>query len=390
MKIIYSWGHPNEEERLSIEREIKSGIDAGYDITPINDRDEIGIKMPWPPDELDRLYRNKDERLLKLYNKVSTLAEMHDIFISNHGNVYHPEFIKSLKDKGIYTVICSADDPESSDYCSKPYVHAFDHSFAWGVNFDKDTRMTEKFIEWGAKRADWWPHGVREEGYDPALTEEDIYNKNRDIDLVYVGGAGLKLERLAILKRAFPRMKVYGRNYWKSIGGSGIKALRRGRFPKGAFKAILVGLWKTQELPMRELIPLYQRCKIGININESFGPSNRRTYQLPANGVMQICDCPEGLDQVFEIGKEVVVYHSIKEAVELIKYYLEHEDERKKIAASGFKRTMRDYRRLTTFSKAIEKIKKGMLEDGTNHFKNEKPIELSKSDLKNVTWSSNL
>lgn len=377
MKIIYSWGHSDTKLKPFIDAKIKGWIDAGYGITSINDRDMLGIDRPWSPDELDRHYHSEDERLLKLYKKVNMLAETHDVFIVNHGNVYHPDYIKSLKDKGIYTVICSADDPESSDYCSKPYVHAFDHSFAWAVNFDKDTKMTEKFLHWGAKRADWWPYGVREDMYNPLLTEDDIYNKDRDIDLVYVGTPWLKLERLAILKKTFPQMKIYGRNYWKSIGGNGINALRRGSFPKEEFKEILAGLWRVKELPMNELVPLYQRCKIGINIHLSFGPSNVRTYQLPATGVMQICDCPEGLGQVFEIGKEVVTYHSIEEAIELIKYYLEHEEERKEIAAAGFKRVMKDYKRITTFSKAIEKIKRGMLGEGITSFKDGTPIKLN-------------
>ncbi|MBA7507592.1 hypothetical protein ES706_06312 [subsurface metagenome] len=106
----------------------------------------------------------------------------------------------------------------------------------------------------------------------------------------------------------------------------------------------------------------------------SFGPSNKRTSQLPANGVMQICDCPEGLGQVFKIGKEVIVYHSIEEAIELIRYYLRHDDERKKIAAAGYKRTMKDYKGLNTFCQAMNKVKKGMLEDGIRYFKDGAPI----------------
>lgn len=142
----------------------------------------------------------------------------------------------------------------------------------------------------------------------------------------------------------------------------------------GALKALLLGLWRVKELLVDELVPLYQRCKIGINVHLSFGPSNRRTHQLPANGVMQICDCPEGLHQVFEIDKEVVVYHSIEEAIELIGYYLEHDDERKEIAAAGFRRAMRDYRRITTFSKAMEKVNEGMLEDRIEYFRDGTPI----------------
>ncbi|MCK4735931.1 MAG: glycosyltransferase, partial [Methanophagales archaeon] len=317
MKILYSWGHGNKREKSFIEEELKRWINAGYEITPLNDREELGIMNPWAPDELDRLYRNKDERLIKLYNKVRMLAKTHDIFIVNFGNVYHPEFVKSLKDTSIYSVITSGDDPESSDWCSKPYVYAFDHAFAFGVNFDKDTKITEKFLEWGAKRADWWSYGAREDMYDPSLAEDDIYNNDRDIDLIFVGSPWLKLERLARIKRAFPQMKIYGQRYWKTIVGSGIDALRGGNSPKEAFKAVFAGLWRVKELPMDELVPLYLRCKIGINIHLSYGPSNRRIYQLPANGVMQICDCPEGLGQVYEIGKEVITYHSIEEAIEL-------------------------------------------------------------------------
>ena len=69
----------------------------------------------------------------------------------------------------------------------------------------------------------------------------------------------------------------------------------------------------------------------------------------------------------------MIVYHSIEEAIELIRYYLEHDDERKKVAA-GFKRTMKDYIRTTTLSQAMDKIKKGMLEDGIEYFKDGTPI----------------
>lgn len=379
MKIIYSWGHSGRLKPY-IEAEIKGWLNAGYDITSINHREELGIERAWSPQKLDELYTNKDETLCKFYNKIADLAETHDVFMVEYENVYHPEFIKTLKNKHIYTVIVSGDDPEGSDHCSKPYVHAFNHSFCNAVNFDKDTKITEKFLEWGARRADWWPHGVRPGDYNASLTEEGIYNKERDIDLVYVGGFGLKLDRLAEIKKAFPQMKVYGRGWnWKAFLASPRSHHRmyghwEWRTFSGALKALLLGLWQVKELPMDKLLPLYQRCKIGINLHLSFGPSNRRTHQLPANGVMQVCDCPEGLGQVFEVGKEVVVYHSIKEAIELIRYYLKHDDERKKIAAAGFKRTMEDYKRLNTFCQAMDKVKKGMLEDGVRYFKNGAPI----------------
>jgi spore maturation protein CgeB len=374
MKILFSWGHANRRDSLLIEAEIHNWIQAGYDITPVNYLDGIGIANIPSPFELDRLYQNRDPRLLDFYDKIRNLAKSHDVHIVNYGNVYHPEFIKSLKDTGIYNVIYSGDDPEGSDICSKPYVHAFNHSFAFGISFDKNTKITEKFLQWGAKRADWWPYGIRNDMYNPSLTESDIYNKERDIDLIFVGTPWLKLERLAKLKRAFPRMKIFGQRYWKTIVGCGINSIKRGNFPKVALDAFVACLGNVRELPAEELVSLYSRCKIGINMHLSFGPSNVRMYQLPANGVMQLCDCPEGLGEVFEVGKEVVMYHSIEEAVGLIKYYLDNDEERKKIAAAGYRRVMKDYKGINTFSKALDIMKKGMLEDGIKYFKDGMPV----------------
>lgn len=369
MKILFSWGHANKREKLLIEAEINKWIKAGYNITPVNYLEGTGFDNLLSPSELDRHYKDRDPGLLVFYDKIRKLAMSHDIHIVNYGNIYHPEFIKSLKETGIYNVIYSGDDPNGSDFCSKPYVGAFDHSFCFGINFDDKTKIKEKFLEWGAKRADWWPYGARTDMYDDALTESDIYNKERDIDLVFVGTPWLKLERLAKLKRAFPGMKIYGQKYWKTIAGCGINAIKKGKFPKVALDAYAIGLGNVRELSAEELVPLYHRCKLGINMHLSFGPSNIRMYQLPANGVMQLCDCPEGLGEVFEVGKEVIMYHSIEESVELIKYYLDNDEERKEIAAAGFNRVMKDYKGITTFSKALDIMKKGMLEDGIKYFK---------------------
>jgi spore maturation protein CgeB len=358
MKILYCWDH-HEKIKPLIHTRITNITNHDYDLTSLNHRKELGIERAWHPDELDKLYRNKDERLLIFYEKVRHMIQDYDVFLVNHENIYHPDFVKSLKN--VYTVLASADDPESSDFCSKPYVHAFDHCFAWGVNFDKDTKITQKYIEWGAKRAHWWPHGAAEDMYNPDLSENDIYNKERDISVVFVGTHYLKTDRIIKVKKALGnKLSIYGRGWsWRIC----MKHL----------------IWKINELSMDALVPLYQRTKIGINIHMSYGPSNVRTYQLPANGVMQICDCREGLGDVYKIGKEVICYDTVKEAIDLIQYYLVHENERKEIAAAGFKRTMRDYKRVTTFNRAIEQIKIGMLEDGINYFKDGTPVTIKQS-----------
>lgn len=88
---------------------------------------------------------------------------------------------------------------------------------------------------------------------------------------------------------------------------------------------------------------------------------------------MKNWQCTEELGSVFEIGKEVVVYHSNAEAKDLLRYYLDHDDERREIAIAGFQRVMRDYTNLTTFGRAVDVIKGGMREAGITHFKDGSP-----------------
>jgi len=73
---------------------------------------------------------------------------------------------------------------------------------------------------------------------------------------------------------------------------------------------------------------------------------NSRLYELPANGVMQICDRGAGnaTTEIFKEDKEIVLYNDLEEAIDKIKYYLKHSEDRKKIAMAGYKRVMRDYK----------------------------------------------
>lgn len=358
MKILYSWGVGNIEIP-AIKQDLKEWKNAGFDITSLNHYHELGINRVLQFKDLDRLYVNKDKALFNFYDKVRGLLQTHDVLIVNYTNVYHPEFIKSLKN--IYTVLISGDDPDSSNRCSKPYVHAFDHCFSWGVYFDKDKLITEKFLEWGAKRVDRWLHGVNQNNYDISFKADDIYTKERDIDLVYVGYSGVKVGRLAKIKQAFPQMQVYGRGWrWMDI----LSGVVFNKDIDALWRSLISGLWITKKLPIQDLIPLYHRAKIGINMPLTFGVGNQRLFHLPANGVMQVCDNAGGLNQVFELDKEVIGYDTTNEAIELIRYYLEHDKERKEIAVAGFNRTMKDYQRVITFTRAIEKIKQGMLSEG--------------------------
>ena len=367
MKILFSWGWTPKKTTKLYENVIKEWESFDYEITSINYREELGIDWPYSASVLNNLYINKDPILMKHYNKIKLLSKTHDVLIASNGNIYHPNYLQGLDN--LYKVFICDDDPDSSEFLAKPYVHTFDHSFTGGIYYNETTKVITKYKEWGAKRANWRPIGVWESKYSDSLTEDQIANQNRDIDLIFVGAAGRRFNRVAHLKTKFPRMHLYGRN-WDKFAIKGLLP--------GSERRIVItsGLWKTKSIKLDQFVPLYQRSKIGVNIHLTYGPINQRLYELPANGVMQICDCSNGLGDVYDVGKEVIGYRTMEEAVELVNYYLDNDGERKKIAIAGFKRVMKDYLQQTIFHKMRKQIVDGMLEDGYTHYKNGSKIKL--------------
>jgi len=115
-----------------------------------------------------------------------------------------------------------------------------------------------------------------------------------------------------------------------------------------------------------EFIPLYHRTKIGINVHNrgDYTVGGYRMFELPANGVMQICDGGEYLGSFFDVGAEVVGYRNADDLIDKIRYYLAHDAEREAIARAGFRRVMRDHRMPLRLRQAAELIERGMRESG--------------------------
>lgn len=353
LKILDSFGERPQNVGRYIEQ-IRRCNDENYKFDCINHREKLGISRAWSPIELDNLYRQKDRQLLRFYQEIFELCKNYDVFIVNHENVYHPEFVKKLS-QITYTVLYTGDDPESSYFCSQPYVWAFDHVLCYAVYYDENTRMTDKLKEWGTKRATLKPYGYEWYTHKESISEEELFAKERDIDIIYVGGAYNKVERLLKIKKAFgKRFHLYGN--WGGIKGF----LSR-------FKRYQQFLW-VSPLSQEQFVSLYQQAKIGINMHISYGPSNLRMWQLPINGVMQITDNPKGTAEFFEIGKEIVCYENdnIDDAIDKIRYYLDHDEKRIKIARAGYHKVLKKFSFEQTYRDAMEEIKKGLLEKKLN------------------------
>jgi spore maturation protein CgeB len=126
-----------------------------------------------------------------------------------------------------------------------------------------------------------------------------------------------------------------------------------------AVSAFNLGLWcwniEEHETPLKKyykgtvhgenMIKVIKSSKIALNIHRNFETSggNYRLFEIPACGVLQVVDEKKNVGKFFEIGKEIVTFSDVNDLRAKVKYYLEHPDERERIARAGFERVKRDH-----------------------------------------------
>lgn len=73
------------------------------------------------------------------------------------------------------------------------------------------------------------------------------------------------------------------------------------------------------------------------------GYFSARNYRIMGSGGFCLANHSKGIEDFFEIDKEIATYKSEAECLEKIQYYLVHEEERNKIRLAGQKRVIKDY-----------------------------------------------
>jgi len=87
----------------------------------------------------------------------------------------------------------------------------------------------------------------------------------------------------------------------------------------------------------KKINDIYNSTKICLNIHhpQSKEGVNPRTFEIPGAGSFQLTDYKKSLENLFEADREIVYYKNENDLLEKISYYLENEDERKRIAKRG-------------------------------------------------------
>jgi len=347
MKVIYSFNKKGFEADYWT-REIAAASTPECEFIPFNHDPYLDPSLYVRAQSLDNLYFQEHPGLTKMYLDIERkIQEVDaDVLLVDNCPPYHPDYLHKLK---IYKVLRIADGPMSVYDRDFAYLHAYDHVLYHSPAYSKDMGMEDKLRYCGAKRIDFWPLASFDALCDPLKTEIDILSSKRDIDVIFIGALHLnKMPLLAKVKKALgKRFRIHGLTSFK----------------KNIYFNLKYGFqeWVTP-LPFTDYVLLYQRAKIGINVHNrgDYTVGSYRLFDLPANGVMQISDGGQYLEQFFSVGEEVVSYRDADELIDKVQYYLVHDEERERIALNGFRRVRKDYRIADLLMKAGDLIKKGM------------------------------
>jgi spore maturation protein CgeB len=246
--------------------------------------------------------------------------------------------------------------PESRDYLqaagfrSKQIHHGFDPRINSRLN-DNPKKSDVSFIGQIVLRSQF--HLYREHFLEQLTShvDIDIFSPNADFGwkddfktlLMQILYEGYQITKhVGFLESTIKSLPVIGKvTQWTS----------KPRFPinrklQQSMKPAVFGL---------EMFQVLRDSKISLNIHADSSPtyaSNIRLFEATGVGTCLLTDWKENIPELFEPDKEVVIYKTVPECVEKIRWLLEHPKEREEIAQAGKARTLKEH----TFSHRAKQL----------------------------------
>ncbi len=93
-----------------------------------------------------------------------------------------------------------------------------------------------------------------------------------------------------------------------------------------------------------------------------------RVLEIMACKGFVLVNYQEDIAKEFEEGKELVMYRGLEELKEKVRYYLEHEEERQRIAKAGYEKVLREYNYAAKLRKILEQKPSGVIQQMRNDF----------------------
>jgi hypothetical protein len=226
----------------------------------------------------------------------------------------------------------------------KPYVRLLVGQIASPVPQGEDFRVYDlvisslpNFVEYF--RSLGLPSELNRFGFEPAVLPR-LKSRSLDIPVSFVGSLSRAHHtRILLLEHLCSTQPI-------EVWGSGVDGLPQNSSIRSRYAGTAWGI---------EMYKILHASKMTLNhhigIADSYA-NNMRLFEATGVGTLLITDWKVNLHEIFVPGKEVVVYHTPEECAELVRYYLEHHDDRKGIANAGQQRTLREH----TYAHRMEEL----------------------------------
>lgn len=267
-----------------------------------------------------------------------------EIHVMWKGDILDPDTLRALSKRGVYNVFWHS-DATVPDWLP-PLAKACDLSCVQAHG------MLDAFREAGIERPEWLMEGVTPSCFAHGeLTEAE--RRRYACDVVLIGTLGhrpdyrRRIHALDRLAREGFRVRWYGRRLPLRLSSlrdwlSPVGRTWRGRVAGARYAKVCHCAKSLLTLPFAPEIP---------------GGLSNRAFMVTALGTFYLSLYREGMEEFFELGKEIVVFRDLDEMVDKARYYLAHDAERQAIAAAaGQRRTLDNYTNQHTFRRLFRLI----------------------------------
>ncbi|WP_019947079.1 CgeB family protein [Hymenobacter aerophilus] len=260
-----------------------------------------------------KFHAYKNRQLLELAEEVKP-----DAFFTVYGRYHDAATLQELKRRGLPTICWWLDDPIS---LAHNYIPLEEYDFF----FSNSQGTAAVYRHYHAHEPHYLPVGV-----DPAI-HRPLEGVEQQYDIVFAGDWHPVRERVLLELARHHRLTIIGpwqRNIPKN------SPLREHFLRFGYFTPAEMALLFNQARIVLNVHQWYQRWEYGIN-PRLFEASGCRSFQLSDNKT-EIAD-------LYVPGEEIGLYNDAAELPELCAHYLARPDERNRIAANAYARTLRDH-----------------------------------------------
>ncbi|UCD85135.1 MAG: glycosyltransferase [Deltaproteobacteria bacterium] len=270
-----------------------------------------------------------------------------DLMLTLKGERIEPELVKRVIDKGIYTVLWYPDPHREIPrwLCKLARTNNFFFTILKG--------MISKFRERGIEKVEWLSQGFAPSFYHcNGINEKEMRKYGSDVTLI-----GAIDYRAIYKKRYYMLMRVMEEGIRVKWWGPRI-SLEFRNIP--IIFSRLVLRYGGKFIYNEEYAKVVQSSKIFLAADaypEIEGSVSARIYTATGCGAFYLSEYVKGIEEIFEIDKEIIVFRNPEEMIEKIRYYLDRQEERQGIAKAAQEKVLSKYTYVHRLSEMFSVLK---------------------------------